>query len=164
MAGVHAARREDSQGVEVLGLEPSPLWGEGWERGSRLPKKDKVQLDRAKAMRTEMTEPEKRLWYYVRAKRLNGVKFTHQVLAGPFIVDFAARMLKLAIELDGDSHGHQVDYDKRRTASLERAGWRVLRFSNYDVMTNIEGVLETIMQALNTAPLPDPLPIGERVI
>ncbi len=127
-----------------------------------MPSKDKVQLNRAKAMRTEMTEPEKRLWHHLRAKRLNGVKFTHQVLAGPFILDFAARMLKLAIELDGESHGHQVEYDERRTAYLERMGWRVMRFSNYDVMTNIEGVLETIMQALSTAPLPDPLPKGER--
>jgi very-short-patch-repair endonuclease len=129
-----------------------------------VPSKDKVQLNRAKAMRAEMTEPEKRLWHCIRAKRLNGVKFTHQVLTGPFILDFAARMHKLAIELDGESHGYQVEYDKRRTGYLERLGWRVLRFTNYDVMTNIEGVLETIMQALNTASLPGPLPEGEREI
>ena len=128
-----------------------------------MPKKDKRQLDNAKAMRSEPTGPEARLWYHLRAKRLNDVKFSNQVLIGPYTVDFAARSRKLVIELDGDSHGAQERYDARRTAWLEEQGFRVIRFANSDVMTNEAAVLQAIVDALaSTAPLPGPLPRGER--
>lgn len=127
-----------------------------------MPKKDERQLRNAKAMRSEPTGPEARLWHYLRAKRFHDIKFSQQVLIGPYIVDFAARDRKLAIELDGDSHGSQERYDARRTALIESEGFRVIRFSNADVMTNVEGVLQTIGDALGTAPLPGPLPKGER--
>lgn len=128
-----------------------------------MPKKDKRQLDNAKAMRSEPTGPEARLWYHLRAKRLSGVKFSNQVLIGPYTVDFAARSRKLVIELDGDSHATQERYDARRTAWLEQQGYRVIRFTNSDVMTNEAAVLQGIIGALAvTAPLPDPLPRGER--
>ena len=123
-----------------------------------MPKKDKVQLDRAKAMRSEPTDPETRLWHYLRAKRLNGIKFTQQVLIGPYIVDFAARDRKLVIELDGDSHGTQERYDARRTALIESEGFHVLRFNNADVMANLEGVLQTISDVLAALPLSQPSP------
>jgi len=123
-----------------------------------VPKKDKVQLDRAKAMRSEPTDPETRLWHYLRAKRLNGIKFTQQVLIGPYIVDFAARDRKLVIELDGDSHGTQERYDARRTALIESEGFHVLRFNNADVMANLEGVLQTISDVLAALPLSQPSP------
>jgi very-short-patch-repair endonuclease len=128
-----------------------------------VPKKDKRQLEHAKAMRSEPTGPEARLWYHLRAKRLNGVKFSNQVLIGPYTVDFAARSLKLVIELDGDSHAAQERYDARRTAWLQEQGYRVIRFTNSDVMTNEAAVLQAIIDALAaTAPLPGPLPKGER--
>lgn len=128
-----------------------------------MPKKDKRQLEHAKAMRSEPTGPEARLWYHLRAKRLNGVKFSNQVLIGPYTVDFAARSLKLVIELDGDSHAAQERYDARRTAWLQEQGYRVIRFTNSDVMTNEAAVLQAIIDALAaTAPLPGPLPKGER--
>lgn len=127
-----------------------------------MPAKDKIQLSRAKAMRTEQTPPEQELWYQLRAKRLNGVKFSRQVLVGPYIVDFAARTEHLVIELDGDSHGHQVAYDERRTLFLENQGYRVIRFTNAEVLGNMEGVLQMIVAALDAAPLPSPLPKGER--
>jgi very-short-patch-repair endonuclease len=114
-------------------------------------------------MRSEPTGPEARLWYHLRAKRLNGVKFSNQVLIGPYAVDFAARSLKLVIELDGDSHATQERYDARRTAWLQEQGYRVIRFTNSDVMTNEAAVLQAIIDALAaTAPLPGPLPKGER--
>jgi very-short-patch-repair endonuclease len=128
-----------------------------------VPKKDKRQLDHAKAMRSQPTGPEARLWYHLRAKRLNGMKFSNQVLIGPYTVDFAARSLKLVIELDGDSHAAQERYDARRTAWLQQQGYRVIRFTNSDVMTNEAAVLQAIVDALGcTAPLPGPLPKGER--
>jgi very-short-patch-repair endonuclease len=123
-----------------------------------VPKKAKSQLDRTKAMRGEPTGPEARLWHCLRAKRFEGVKFTQQVLIGPCIVDFAARDRKLAIELDGDSHGPQESYDARRTALIEREGFRVIRFTNADVMTNLEGVLQTIADTLAALPLSQPSP------
>ncbi|MEO5492976.1 MAG: endonuclease domain-containing protein [Sphingomonas sp.] len=123
------------------------------------------QRTHAKAMRSEPTGPEARLWYHLRAKRLNGVKFSRQVLIGIYTVDFAARSRKLAIELDGDSHAQQERYDAQRTAWLEEQGYRVIRFLNSDVMKNEAAVLRAIIDALDTAPLADPLPAsGEREI
>ncbi len=113
-------------------------------------------------MRSEMAGPEARLWYHLRAKRLNGIKFSRQVVLGPYIVDFSARMNGLIVELDGDSHGEAARYDARRTQYLNDKGYRVIRFSNADVMGNMQGVLETILAELDSAPLPGPLPIGER--
>jgi very-short-patch-repair endonuclease len=104
-------------------------------------------------MRSEPTGPEARLWYHLRAKRLNGVKFSNQVLIGPYTVDFAARSLKLVIELDGDSHATQERYDARRTAWLQEQGYRVIRFTNSDVMTNEAAVLQAIIDALAALPL-----------
>nr|WP_282432698.1 DUF559 domain-containing protein [Sphingomonas populi] len=119
-------------------------------------------LDHAKAMRREPTAAEARLWYHLRAKRLNGVKFSQQVVIGPFIADFAARAHRLAIELDGDTHVDEAR-DARRTAAIETLGYRVMRFTNSDVMRNEAAVLGAIVAALATAPLPGPLPVnGER--
>jgi very-short-patch-repair endonuclease len=129
-----------------------------------VPRKDKVQLDHAKSMRSEPTGPEAALWQHLRAKRLNGIKFSRQVLIGPYIADFAARSHLLAIELDGDSHAAQEAYDHRRTEVMQQTGWTVIRFANTDVTRNIEGVLDVIVRALDTAPLPGPLPIGEREV
>jgi very-short-patch-repair endonuclease len=129
-----------------------------------MPKKDEIQLSHARAMRTNQTDPEQRLWHRLRGKRLNGIKFTRQVLIGPYIVDFAARLHGLVIELDGDTHGHQLDYDRVRTGFLESQGFHVLRFTNTELRDNLEGVLTVIIQQLESSPLPGPLPIGEREI
>lgn len=127
-----------------------------------MPQTDKMLLARAKAMRSEQTQPERELWIALRAKRFAEVKFSRQVVIGPFIADFAARSRKLVIELDGDTHAGNEDRDARRTAWLERQGYRVIRFNNSDVMGNLEAVLDMIKAALATAPLPNPLPGGER--
>lgn len=123
-----------------------------------MPKKNEEQLRRAKAMRGEPTGPEARLWYHLRAKRLNGVKFSNQVLIGSYTVDFAGRSRKLVIELDGDSHAGQERYDARRTAWFEQQGYRVIRFTNSDVMTNEAAVLQAIIDALAALPLSQPSP------
>lgn len=120
-------------------------------------------LQRAKAMRSEPTGPEARLWYHLRANRLNGVKFVRQAPLGPFIVDFLARAHKLVIEVDGDTHGGDGVYDSRRTGWLEQQGYRVIRFTNADVMMSETAVLAAILGAITSAPLPSPLPAsGER--
>lgn len=116
---------------------------------------DPLLLARAKAMRTEMTQPERELWIALRAKRFNGIKVRRQEVIGPYIVDFLIWAHKLVIEVDGDTHvgGEQ---ERQRTEWLQSQGYRVLRFTNADVMGSLEGVLEAIAVAL--APLPNPLP------
>lgn len=110
-------------------------------------------------MRRELTAPERRLWHALRAKRLEGAKFRRQVVIGPYIADFACRLPKMLIlEVDGETHGKQEAYDRARSIYLRERGYEVMRFTNCDVMTNLEGVLLTIQQGLQTPPLPGPLP------
>ncbi len=127
-----------------------------------MPKTNEVLLARAREMRTNPTPAEARLWYNLRAKRFGHVKFNHQVVIDPYIVDFAARSRKLIIEVDGDSHADNEAYDLQRTTWLEQRSYRVIRFTNAEVMNNLNGVLDNIAAALWTAPLPNPLPEGER--
>lgn len=135
-----------------------------------MPKTDEILKARARAMRTEQTPAEAKLWSLLRAHRFSNVKFSRQVVVAPYILDFAARSRKIAIELDGDTHAHRLQYDAARTAYLESKGYRVIRFTNADIMGNIEGVAVIIGAALDeesravstTAPLPGPLPRGER--
>ena len=125
-------------------------------------KRDDTLIDRARQLRTHQTPPEQALWKLLRAHRLSGTKFTRQVPVGPFIVDFAARAIKLVIELDGDTHASQVAYDAARTAYLQAQGYRVIRFTNADVTGNAAGVLDALTAALASTPLPGPFPEGER--
>lgn len=86
---------------------------------------------------------------YLKADQLNGARFRRQVVIGPYIADFACRTpVKLVVELDGDTHGVQEGYDAERTRFLKSRGYLVLRFSNRDVMQDIENVLVTIAAAL----------------
>ena len=126
------------------------------ERGEGLPRRGKtpdIVLERARAARSEPTEAENKLWSRLRAGRLNGWKFRQQVPIGPFRADFVCPKAKLVIELDGSQHVDAVGYDGRRTAFLEREGYRVLRFWNNDVLGKTDAVLEAILAEL-TRPLP----------
>ncbi|MBX3726659.1 MAG: endonuclease domain-containing protein [Xanthomonadales bacterium] len=121
--------------------------------------------DRARALRAAQTCAEERLWYHLRAGRLGGLKFKRQVPIGPFIVDFACHAHRLVVELDGGQHAepaHQVR-DRKRTALIERQGWRVLRFWNHDVLASTEAVLEAILIAVagRPSPLAPPPQAGE---
>jgi very-short-patch-repair endonuclease len=117
--------------------------------------RDPLLIERAKAMRREPTPFEEKLWLALRAKRFNAAKFRQQVVIDRYIVDFACRMPRmLVVEVDGDTHAVQPEYDAKRTALLESRGYEVLRFSNSDVATNFEGVLMTIADALNLSPSP----------
>ena len=122
---------------------------------------DPVLLDRARAMRKTPSPIEQKLWFGLRAKRLNGIKFSRQVVIGAYIVDFVCRSRKLVLELDGDTHAGNEAYDAQRTMWLEAKGYRVIRFTNQEVAANLEGVLVAIGIACG-APSPNPLPNGER--
>jgi very-short-patch-repair endonuclease len=103
-----------------------------------------------------MTEPKTRIWLKLRANRFMDIKFRKHKVVGHYIVDFSSREPMLAIEIDGDTHIGREQYDAIRSAYLEEQGYRVIRFSNRDVMTNLEGVLETLaaVVAEMTPPLP----------
>jgi very-short-patch-repair endonuclease len=113
---------------------------------------------RAKELRTDLTLPQRMLWHVLRAGR-TGVKFQRQVVLPPYIADFAARSECLVVELDGDTHAGREAYDATRTEALEARGYRVLRFSNSDVMTNLDGVTRAILVALGRDPNCPPPPL-----
>jgi very-short-patch-repair endonuclease len=115
-----------------------------------MAKRHQLTRERAKELRHDMTPPERVLWEMLRAKRLGGVKFVRQAVRAPYIPDFAARSERLLIELDGDTHGsaQAQAYDSDRSAALEAQGWRVLRFTNSEVVTNPDGVACAILLAL----------------
>ena len=123
--------------------------------------RDPLLTSRAKAMRREMPEPELRLCLQLRATRFGSVKFRRQKVIGRYIVDFAANDPKL-VELDGDTHALQESYDRRRTRFLESVGYRVVRYSNVDVMQNLDGVLVHLVGVIEemraAVPSPNPLP------
>jgi very-short-patch-repair endonuclease len=103
---------------------------------------------RAKALRRAITPAERKLWKYLRNHQLNGLGFRRQHALGNFIVDFCCPECKYVIELDGDTHANQMEYDEVRTEWLQKYGWKVLRFPNRDVEKNIEGVLKVIAETL----------------
>jgi len=112
------------------------------------------QLIRARSLRTNSTDAERIIWSAVRAHRMNGASFRRQAPIGPFIVDFICHDAQLVIELDGGQHfeSEHARRDARRDAFLRAKGFRVLRFNNYDVMSNRQGVLEMIAAAVDSAP------------
>ncbi len=97
-----------------------------------------------------MTDAERRLWSHLRASQLDGFKFTRQLPIGDFVVDFACRSARIAIELDGGQHANSAT-DNNRTAIIEAHGYRVIRFWNNDVLQNTDGVLTAIQEELNLA-------------
>ena len=112
---------------------------------------------RARRLRREMTPAERKLWSRLRRRGLLGAHFRRQHPVGPFIVDFFCAKAKLVIEIDGHTHGTWRSYDTARTSWLrEEMGYRVLRFTNAEVLHNIEAVLEKIAEALRKWSSPDP--------
>jgi very-short-patch-repair endonuclease len=102
----------------------------------------------AKENRQHLTDAEMRLWYFINNKKLSGYKFRRQHVIGEYIVDFYCNEAKVVIEVDGEQHTFNKEYDEKRTAYLEEKGYRVLRFWNNEVYKNIDGVLEIITNAL----------------
>ena len=117
-------------------------WGEGIEKS--------LLRQRARKLRTESTDAEQHLWYYLRAHRL-GYKFKRQVPMGHFIVDFICYEGRLIIELDGGQHQERQSYDAQRTEILISKRFRVLRFWNHEVLQNTTNVLEVICKTLSPA-------------
>ena len=107
--------------------------------------------DEARRLRRSQSDAEYVLWFHLRRRRFQGLKFRRQHPIGPYIVDFCCIDKKLIVEVDGSQHLENVDYDGQRTTFLERNGYRVIRFWNQEVLTEIEGVLESLAQFLAAA-------------
>ena len=105
----------------------------------------KLLKENAKSMRLEPTEAEDLLWQNLRGLKL-GVKFRRQQPVDIFIPDFVCTQKKLIIEVDGEYHNgkEQIELDVERTRILETIGYKVLRFTNEEVLTNVSSVLERI--------------------
>jgi len=111
---------------------------------------------RARELRKSLTPQEAQLWLQLRAMRADGFHFRRQAPLLGFYLDFVCFKHRLVIEIDGSQHAEdlQADHDVMRDAMLPRAGFRTLRFWNSDVDTNLDGVMETIQQALGYPPSP----------
>jgi very-short-patch-repair endonuclease len=110
-------------------------------------------------MRRDPTRAERRLWHGLRKHQLAGLKFRRQMPLDPYIVDFYCASARLVVEVDGVSH-IDAPGDAIRDAWIIDQGIRVFRVTNFDVVSNLEGVLIAIQQAASTPP-PNPLPQGE---
>jgi very-short-patch-repair endonuclease len=120
-----------------------------------------IQRHRAKRLRREMTRAETLPWRRLKADRLAGLAFRRQTPMGHYIADFVAHSRMLIIELDGESHDFEerIRHDERRDQWFASRGYRVLRFTNDDVMKNLEGVVLSILEAAEqAAPLSLTLP------
>jgi very-short-patch-repair endonuclease len=106
---------------------------------------------RARTLRGNMTNAEKRMWYRLRAHRLGGASFRRQLSMGAYIVDFVCLEARLVVEIDGGQHS-ESKRDAVRDEWLRSQGFTVLRFWNNDVLSNTSGVLEQIAQAVANIP------------
>jgi very-short-patch-repair endonuclease len=166
--------------MSVVPHSPSPPAGEGL--GCGVPPRQaaqktlgKVQSRRAaliklaRRMRANPTEAERKLWYLLRDKRLGELRWRRQeIIDDRYILDFVCYEHRLTVDADGSQHADSAE-DVERDAWLVGQGFKVLRFWNTDILTNIDGVAESILHAVENIaaptrgdPTPNPLPQGER--
>lgn len=118
-------------------------------------KQEAVMDGLARGMRLAMTPAEAHLWAALRGGKLLGLRFRRQQVIGDFIVDFYCHAAQLVVEVDGDIHAAQAEYDAERTDYLQTHGLHVLRFSNRQIMTNTDAILMSIA-AVAQSRLPQP--------
>ena len=106
------------------------------------------QIQRARALRRQETPSEKLLWNLLRSRQLCDLKFRKQHPIQPFYADFACAEKMLVVEIDGDYHDHVGKEDFSREAFLRELGWDVIRFSDKEVMENVEAVARGIAKHL----------------
>src|SRR3954452_17915516 len=121
--------------------------GGGWGILTQTPhqKRRDPRVPQARGMNREPTEAERVLWQHLRHLSVHGSHFRRQATIGPYFADFACHHARLMIDVNGGQHNDddRIARDARRTADLIPRGYRVLRFWNNDVFSNIEGVMET---------------------
>jgi very-short-patch-repair endonuclease len=117
--------------------------------------RSELHTQRARDLRQNQTDVEKKLWQQLNNRQLQGFKFRRQYDLHPYIADFACVEKNLIVELDGGQHADAQEYDNERTKYFESKGFRVLRFWNNEVNENLDGVLQKISETLD-APHPHP--------
>ena len=101
-------------------------------------------LSRARKMRREPTPAEAVLWEALRKGKHRGLRFRRQFIIEPYIVDFYCHKAKVVIEIDGGVHNTQEEFDQKREDDLQSMGYRIIRFSNHDVIHHLEKILYRI--------------------
>jgi adenine-specific DNA-methyltransferase len=104
--------------------------------------------EKARELRSQMTNAESLLWKQLKGRRFQGFKFRRQRPLGPYILDFICLEAGLVIEIDGGQHNEQQAHDQARTALIETQGLTVIRFWNHEVLNETPAVLEKIWQTL----------------
>ncbi len=138
---------------------PSPLAGEGAERqrreageGARSLTKTARKL-RSQMTDAEMTDAERKLWFALKDRRFQSFKFRRQVPIGPYVADFLTFESRLVVEVDGGQHAESAR-DAKRDRWLAENDFRIVRFWNNDVLSNMEGVLTALATELHNTPHP----------
>ena len=128
--------------------------------GDAKPLKADKRVPRARSLRRAMTDAERKLWWRLRGLKIDGSHFRRQATIGPYYADFACHEHRLVIEVDGGGHAEEtrVIADRARTDFLVSCGYRVMRFWNHDVLKDTEAVMETVNEALQRPPTPNPSP------
>ena len=103
---------------------------------------------RARALRQNMTEAERRVWQMLRLHQMTGHKFRRQVPIGRYIADFVCHEARLIVEIDGGQHDCLAPREAERSQFLHNEGYRILRFWNNEVLANLDGVHQTIADEL----------------
>jgi very-short-patch-repair endonuclease len=109
------------------------------------------KLAKAKAMRRNMTPAERCFWNAVRANKIEGMHFHRQQVIDGFIADFYCGDQRLVIEIDGGIHETQKDYDSMRETALKKNGLRVIRFSNQEVINDVDLVIQKLKKYVKEA-------------
>jgi len=117
---------------------------------------------RARSLRKNLTDAERKLWRRLRSRQLLAYKFRRQFPIGPYVVDFVCLERRLIVEVDGGQHAEQRRRDEKRAAYLREQGFRVDRFWNNQVLNEMEGVVAQIGKTLETPPSPQPSPAEGR--
>jgi very-short-patch-repair endonuclease len=146
--GERASPQNPTAPAEGRSILRSPQGEEGSGGGNSAG--DEGAFTRAQLLRKNSTGPERKLWAALGRLKRDGFRFRRQVEFGHYIVDFVSHRERLVIEVDGAQHYEekQQEYDTRRTRFLEAGGYLVLRYSNYDVLQNIDGVMRGICEVL----------------
>ena len=108
--------------------------------------------EKARYLRNNSTSSEVKLWQYLKGKNIKVFDFHRQKPINNYIVDFYCTKLKLAIEVDGSTHGDKINYDEKRQKIIESLGVSFLRFTHSQVMNDIDSVLRTIVYRIETHP------------
>ncbi|MEM9913750.1 MAG: endonuclease domain-containing protein [Planctomycetota bacterium] len=127
----------------------------------KLPRPSPEIIRRAKQLRQHMTIPERMLWNVLRTRSIHGLKFRRQTPIDRFIVDFYCPAIGLVIELDGMSHVGHTEQDRKRTDHLQSLGLRVVRYTNDQIIHNLDAVYLDLMntiEKLEFDPRPAPSP------